>query len=45
MLQLLSPDGTTFGFAKLGTRPLTQRLVQAETNALTARVDRRAHQS
>jgi len=36
VLQLISPDGETFGFAKLGTRPLTQRLVRAETNALTA---------
>ena len=36
VLQLISPDGETFGFAKLGTGPLTQRLVRAETNALIA---------
>jgi hypothetical protein len=36
VLQLISPDGETFGFAKLGTGPLTQRLVRAEGNALTA---------
>jgi hypothetical protein len=36
VLQLISPGGDTFGFAKLGTGPLTQRLVRAETNALTA---------
>jgi hypothetical protein len=36
VLQLISPDGETFGFGKLGTGPLTQRLVRAETNALTA---------
>ncbi|GAA3336899.1 hypothetical protein GCM10020358_11220 [Amorphoplanes nipponensis] len=34
VLQLISPDGETFGFGKLGTGPLTQRLVQAETAAL-----------
>ena len=34
VLQLISPDGETFGFGKLGTGPLTQRLVKAETNAL-----------
>jgi hypothetical protein len=36
VLQLIAPDGDTFGFAKMGTGPLTQRLVRAETNALTA---------
>jgi hypothetical protein len=36
VLQLISPDGETFGFGKLGTGPLTQRLVRAETNALIA---------
>jgi hypothetical protein len=36
VLQLISPDGETFGFGKLGTGPLTQRLVRAETTALTA---------
>lgn len=36
VLQLLSPSGNTFGFAKLGTGPLTRRLVRAETAALTA---------
>jgi hypothetical protein len=36
VLQLISPEGETFGFGKLGTGPLTQRLVRAETNALTA---------
>ncbi|AGL14576.1 hypothetical protein [Actinoplanes sp. N902-109] len=36
VLQLISPDGETFGFGKLGTGPLTQRLVKAETAALTA---------
>ncbi|WP_051366194.1 hypothetical protein [Hamadaea tsunoensis] len=36
VLQLLSPTGGTFGFAKLGTGPLTRRLVRAETAALTA---------
>jgi hypothetical protein len=36
VLQLISPDGDTFGFGKLGTGPLTQRLVRAETAALTA---------
>jgi hypothetical protein len=35
VLQLISPDGETFGFGKLGTGPLTRRLVQAETAALT----------
>ncbi|HET6478752.1 MAG TPA: hypothetical protein VFG35_01745, partial [Actinoplanes sp.] len=35
VLQLISPDGDTFGFGKLGTGPLTQQLVRAETAALT----------
>jgi hypothetical protein len=34
VLQLISPDGDTFGFGKLGTGPLTQQLVKAETAAL-----------
>ncbi|BFU46947.1 hypothetical protein [Krasilnikovia sp. MM14-A1004] len=36
VLQLISPAGETFGFGKLGTGPLTQRLVREETNALVA---------
>ncbi len=36
VLQLISPDGETFGFVKIGTGPLTQRLVRDETHALTA---------
>ncbi|MGA5301388.1 hypothetical protein ACPCHT_15765 [Nucisporomicrobium flavum] len=36
VLQLISPEGETFGFGKMGTGPLTQRLVKAETAALTA---------
>jgi len=36
VLQLIGPEGDTFGFGKLGARPLTQRLVRAETAALTA---------
>ena len=36
VLQLIGPDGDTFAFAKLGTRPLTRRLVRDETNALIA---------
>ena len=36
VLQLIGPDGDTLGFAKVGTGPLTQRLVRAETSALTA---------
>jgi hypothetical protein len=36
VLQLISPEGETFGFGKLGTGPLTQRLVKAETAALAA---------
>jgi hypothetical protein len=35
VLQLLSPDGDTFAFGKLGTGPLTRSLVKAETAALT----------
>jgi hypothetical protein len=35
VLQLISPQGETFGFGKLGTRPLTRSLVRAETSALT----------
>ena len=36
VLQLIGPDGDTFAFGKIGTGPLTQRLVRAETAALTA---------
>jgi hypothetical protein len=36
VLQLISPDGETFAFGKLGAGPLTQRLVRDETNALIA---------
>jgi len=36
VLQLIDPDGETFGFGKLGTGPLTRRLVRDETAALTA---------
>ena len=36
VLQLIEKNGETFGYAKLGVGPLTQRLVRAETNALTA---------
>ncbi|GHJ46011.1 hypothetical protein Cs7R123_33530 [Catellatospora sp. TT07R-123] len=36
VLQLISPDGQTIGFAKLGVGPLTRRLVRAETAALSA---------
>ena len=36
MLQIIAPDGRTVGFAKLGTGPLTRRLVRAETAALNA---------
>lgn len=36
ILQLLSPAGETVAFAKLGTGPLTRRLVRAETTALAA---------
>jgi hypothetical protein len=34
VLQLIGPEGDTFGFGKLGTGPLTQALVKAETTAL-----------
>ena len=34
VLQLLAPDGSTVGFAKLGPAPLTRRLVLAEAAAL-----------
>lgn len=34
VLQLISPDGETFGFGKIGTGPLTRTLVRAETAAL-----------
>lgn len=36
VLQLLSPDGETLGYAKIGSGPLTRRLVRAETTALSA---------
>jgi hypothetical protein len=36
VVQLLSTGGETIGFAKLGTNPLTRRLVRSETTALTA---------
>jgi hypothetical protein len=36
VLQLIGPESDTFGFAKLGTGPLTRRLVRDETNALIA---------
>jgi hypothetical protein len=36
VLQLIDADGETFAFGKLGPGPLTQRLVRAETAALTA---------
>ncbi|MET0426342.1 MAG: hypothetical protein ABW046_20905 [Actinoplanes sp.] len=36
VLQLIGPEGDTFGFGKLGTGPLTQQLVKAETAALIA---------
>lgn len=36
VLQLIAPDGDTVGFAKIGTGPLTRRLVRAETTALSA---------
>jgi hypothetical protein len=36
VLQLIGADGHTLGFAKLGTGPLTRRLVRAETTALSA---------
>jgi hypothetical protein len=34
VLQLVSPDGTTFGFAKLGTGDLTDDLIRTELDAL-----------
>lgn len=34
VLQLLRPDGSTLGFAKIGPTSLTRRLVEAETVAL-----------
>jgi hypothetical protein len=36
LVQLLTPQGSTFGFAKLGVNPLTTRLVRLEGAALTA---------
>ena len=36
VLQLIGPDGDTFGFGKLGTGPLTRQLVRAETAALAS---------
>ena len=36
VLQLITPGGETIGFGKVGAGPLTQRLVRAETYALTA---------
>ncbi|MCO8277148.1 hypothetical protein M1L60_41895 [Actinoplanes sp. TRM 88003] len=36
VLQLIGPDGDTFGFGKLGTGPLTRQLVRAETAALVS---------
>ena len=36
VLQLLSPEGVTFGFAKVGTNPLTRRLVRSEGDSLLA---------
>jgi hypothetical protein len=36
VLQLIAANGRTTAFAKLGTGPLTRRLVRAETAALTA---------
>lgn len=36
VLQLLTTAGEPVGFAKLGTNPLTRRLVRSETAALTA---------
>ncbi|WP_433828436.1 hypothetical protein ACQP2E_03510 [Actinoplanes sp. CA-015351] len=35
VLQLLSTEGETFAFGKIGTGPLTQGLVRAETTALS----------
>ncbi|SNS88956.1 hypothetical protein SAMN05421812_102233 [Asanoa hainanensis] len=36
VLQLIARDGRTVGFGKMGTGPLTRRLVRAETSALQA---------
>ncbi|HWB38199.1 MAG TPA: hypothetical protein VHA75_19445, partial [Rugosimonospora sp.] len=36
LLQLLTPEGATFAYAKLGVNALTARLVRLETTALTA---------
>ncbi len=36
LVQLLTPEGSTFGYAKLGVNPLTTRLVRLEASALTA---------
>lgn len=36
VLQVLTPAGKTIGFGKVGTGPLTRRLVRSETAALTA---------
>ncbi len=36
VLQLIARDGRTVGFGKMGTGPLTRRLVRAETSALNA---------
>ncbi|GAA2524441.1 hypothetical protein [Pilimelia columellifera] len=41
VLQLLTPGGETFAFAKLGTGPLTRALVRHEAAALTALRDAR----
>ncbi|BBH66131.1 hypothetical protein ACTI_28160 [Actinoplanes sp. OR16] len=41
VLQLLSAEGETFAFGKLGTGTLTRRLVRAETAALTTLNDSR----
>ncbi|HEY2795932.1 MAG TPA: hypothetical protein VGJ28_26450 [Micromonosporaceae bacterium] len=35
VIQLISADGQTIGFGKIGVGPLTQELVRAETRALT----------
>jgi len=37
VLQLIGPEGDTFGFGKLGTGPLTRALVRAETAAIRHR--------
>jgi lysophospholipase L1-like esterase len=36
VFQVLSPDGETLGFAKVGTRPLTRDLVRSEATTLAA---------